>query len=134
MSPAKAVRGEPKPAPKARAGAARKRGGPGRGRSLVALALVGFVLVAVGVIWRRSTGFARERELRALEQQRTQLEAERAKLELEIRDLSSRARLAPVVTQRLNMRYPSDSQVVYISRRGAAPGAAASASPADPSR
>lgn len=96
------------------------RGRP-RGRTIVALALVGFVLVAVGVIWRRSHGFAGQRELRALEQRRTQLEAERAKLELEIRDLSSRARLAPVVEQRLGMRYPSDSQVVILNRRGDAP-------------
>ena len=100
-----------------------KRGGRGaramRGRWLVAVALVGFVLVAVGVIWRRSAGYARERELQALDRERVELEARRARLELDIRDLSSRARLAPVAEQRLNMRYPNDSQVVYLSRRGA---------------
>ena len=100
--------------------AARSRG-PGRGkrargRSIVALVLVGFVLVAVGVIWRRSHGFSREREISVLEQKRTQLEGERARLELEIRDLSSRARLAPVAEQRLGMRIPSDSQVIDIRR------------------
>ena len=107
-----------------------KRGGRTRprGRSLVALALVGFVLVAVGVIWRRSAGFARERELRALDGRRAELEAQRARLELDIRDLSSRARLAPVAEQRLNMRYPNDSQVVYLSRHGApSPGSASGA-------
>jgi cell division protein FtsL len=107
------------PAARARRGAG--KGKRPRGRTIVALALVGFVLVAVGVIWRRSHGYARQRELRALEQRRTQLEAERAKLELEIRDLSSRARLAPIAEQRLGMRYPSDSQVVILNRRGDAP-------------
>ena len=107
------------PAARARKSAGRAgRGRQPRGRTIVALALVGFVLVAVGVIWRRSHGFARQRELRVLEQRRTQLEAERAKLELDIRDLSSRARLAPIAEQRLGMRYPSDSQVVILNRRG----------------
>ena len=102
-----------------RAGA--KGRSPGRGRGIVALVLVGFVLVAVGVIWRRSYGFSHEREIATLEQKRTQLEGERARLELEIRDLSSRARLAPVVEQRLGMRIPSDSQVIDIRRRPTAP-------------
>ena len=106
MSPAAKSRGGGK------AGARRPRG-----RSLVALILVGFVLVAVGVIWRRSYGFSREREIAVLEQKRTQLEGERARLELEIRDLSSRAKLAPVAEQRLGMRIPSDSQVIDIRRR-----------------
>ena len=109
------------PAAKPRGGG---RGGKastrGRGRSLVALVLVGFVLVAVGVIWRRSYGFSREREIAVLEQKRTQLEGERARLELEIRDLSSRARLAPIAEQRLGMRIPSDSQVIDIRRGPAA--------------
>jgi cell division protein FtsL len=83
------------------------------------LILVGFVLVAVGVIWRRSFGFSREREISALERRRTQLEGERARLELEIRDLSSRARLASIAEQRLGMRVPSDSQVIDIRRTSA---------------
>ena len=110
------------PAAKPKAG--RKAGGRAtgvRGRSLVALILVGFVLVAVGVIWRRSYGFSREREIAILEQKRAQLEGERARLELEIRDLSSRARLAPIVEQRLGMRIPSDSQVIDIRRRAPTP-------------
>lgn len=106
------------PAAKPRAKASgRTAGRRPRGRSLVALVLVGFVLVAVGVIWRRSYGFSREREIATLEQKRTQLEGERARLELDIRDLSSRAKLAPVAEQRLGMRIPSDSQVIDIRRR-----------------
>jgi cell division protein FtsL len=87
-----------------------------RGRSLVALVLVGFVLVATGVIWRRSFGNARAREQQRLEQQRAALEAERAKVEGDIRDASSRATLAKVAEQRLNMHIPSDSLVIYLQR------------------
>jgi cell division protein FtsL len=87
-----------------------------RGRSVVALVLVGFVLVATGVIWRRSFGTARAREQQRLEQQRGALEAERAKLEGDIRDASSRANLAKVAEQRLNMHIPSDSLVIYLKR------------------
>ena len=87
-----------------------------RGRSIVALLLVGFVVVAAGVIWRRSYGVARAREQHALEQQRAALEAERAKLEGDIRDASSRAKLARVAEERLNMHVPSDSQVIRLPR------------------
>ncbi len=87
-----------------------------RGRAVVALVLVGFVVVATGVIWRRSYGIARAREQRALEQQRAALEAERAKLEGDIRDASSRARLARLAEERLNMHIPSDSQVIRLQR------------------
>ncbi len=87
-----------------------------KGRSLVALFLVGFVLVAAGVIWRRSYGSILAREQQKLEDQRAALEAERAKLKGDIRDASSRSRLAGVVTQRLDMRDPSDSMVRYVER------------------
>ncbi len=87
-----------------------------RGRSIVALVLVGFVLVSTGVIWRRSFGNARAREQQRLEQQRGALEAERAKLEGDIRDASSRATLAKVAEERLNMHIPSDSLVIYLQR------------------
>ena len=88
----------------------------GRGRSLVALVLLGFVLVATGVIWRRSYGIARARELDALDRRREALEARRARLEADIRELSSRARLAPIAEQRLGMHIPSDSQVVILPK------------------
>ena len=87
-----------------------------RGRSHVALLLVGFVLVATGVIWRRSFGNARAREQQRLEQQRGALEAERAKLEGDIRDASSRATLAKVAEEKLNLHIPSDSLVIYLKR------------------
>ena len=82
----------------------------------MALILVGFVLVATGVIWRRSFGIAQSRELRELDKQRLELEAQKARLQGEIRELSSRARLGPIAEQRLNMHVPNDSQVINLSR------------------
>lgn len=117
--PARSAKGAPRGGggerPAARGSArkpARKRG---RGRRL-ALLLAGFLLVATGVIWRRSYGIARSRELTELDKRRVQLDARRAQLESEIRDLASRARLAPVVEQRLQMHVPTDSQVVILPR------------------
>ena len=87
-----------------------------RGRSVISLVLVGFVLLATGVIWRRSIGTAHAREQQLLEQQRAALEAERAKLKGDIRDASSRARLARQAEERLNMHVPNDSQVIFLKR------------------
>jgi cell division protein FtsB len=92
-----------------------------RGRTWVALALLGFVLVGAGVIWRRAAGIAQARELRELEQRRLQLEAQRAQLESDIRDVSSRSKLAPIVERRLDMHVPNDTQVVIIPRATLAP-------------
>ena len=83
---------------------------------MVALVLLGFVLVATGVIWRRSTGMARAREESRLEQRRGALQAERAKLEGDIRDASNRAALARIAEERLHMRIPNDSQVILLAR------------------
>jgi cell division protein FtsL len=88
----------------------------GRGGRLVALLLIGFVLVATGVIWRRSQGFAHARVLRDLERRRQALTATKMQLESAIRDASSRGRLEPIVRERLNMQVPADSQVIYLQR------------------
>ena|SRR5690242_499480 len=92
-----------------------------RGRTIIALALLGFVLIAAGVIWRRADGVAQLRALQALDQQRLRLEAERASLESDIRDASSRAVLVPIAESRLNMHIPSDTQVVIITRSPGTP-------------
>ena len=89
-------------------------------RSIVALALFGFVLVATGVIARRTYGIDQARALRELDRRRQALEAERVKLEGEIRDGSSRARLAPIAEQRLNMHVPTPDQVIMLTRQSAA--------------
>jgi cell division protein FtsL len=90
-------------------------------RSTVALVLVGFVLVATGVIARRTYGIGQARALRELDRRRQALEAERVKLDVEIRDASSRARLAPIAEQRLNMHVPSPDQVIMLPRPTPAP-------------
>ena len=96
-----------------------KRGRLSR-RSIVALALFGFVLVATGVIARRTYGIDQARSLRELDRRRQALEAERVKLDGEIRDASSRARLAPIAEQRLNMHVPAPEQVIMLPRPSAA--------------
>ena len=101
-----------------------KRGRLSR-RSIVALALFGFVLVATGVIARRTYGIDQARSLRELERKRQALEAERVKLDGEIRDASSRARLAPIAEQRLNMHVPSPDQVIMLPPPQSPPPAAA---------
>lgn len=111
--PAKGAKTPARPA--GRPPSKRPTGKRGRGR-LLALVLFGFLLVTTGVIWRRSYGIARSRELTELGKRRGQLEARRVQLESEIRDLSSRARLAPIVEQRLQMHVPADSQVVILPR------------------
>lgn len=92
-----------------------------RGRWRIALALLGFLLVATGVIWRRSVGIAGARELRALEERHSELRARATKLENEIREASSLSRLAPVVEQRLQMRIPSASQQVILPQPSPTP-------------
>lgn len=87
-----------------------------RGRTMIFLALIGFVLVATGVIWRRSTGLAQARELGELQQRRAALEAQQAALEGAIRDASSRARLGRTAEERLGMRVPPDSLVIRLPR------------------
>jgi cell division protein FtsL len=84
-------------------------------RAVVALVLLGFVLVATGVIWRRSYGIRQQRAVRQLERERDALEAERVRLTGEIRDSSSLARLAPIL-QRMNMHVPTDSTVITLPR------------------
>lgn len=106
--------GGAKPAAGSRSSKGSRRKGSGRGR--LALALLGFLLIATGVIWRRSHGIARSRDLQELDRRRVQLEARRAQLESEVRDLSSRAKLAPIVERRLQMHVPTDSQVIILPR------------------
>lgn len=87
-----------------------------RGRAWVAIVLLGFVAVASGVIWRRSTGYDAARRIAELDRSRMQLEARKARLEADIRDLSSRLKLGPVVEQRLQMKVAPDSQVIILPR------------------
>jgi cell division protein FtsL len=87
-----------------------------RGRTLVALILLGFVLVALSVVWRRTIGIGESKELTDLDTKRVELEGERARLESEIRDASTRQRLGAAVETRLGMHIPADNQVVILQR------------------
>jgi len=91
-----------------------------RGRTTVALFLLGFLIITVGVIARRSWGQALQRDLTGIERTRTQLSGEGIKLESEIRSASSRNRLAPLVESKLGMRVPSDTQVIDLQVQEAA--------------
>ena len=85
-------------------------------RGWIWVALAGFLLVSVGVIWRRSVGHAESRRLQGLERQKDALRNEQLKLEGEIRAASSRAQLAPLVERRLGMRLPPASKVILLKR------------------
>ena len=85
-------------------------------RSTIALVLLGFFIVATGVIARRTFGISQSRTLRALERQRDAVDASRVKLEAEIREASSRARLVPIAEQRLHMHVPADTEVIILRR------------------
>ena len=83
---------------------------------MFAFILLGFVLVATGVIARRTYGIGQARQIRDLDRRRTALEAERLRLDSKIRDASSRARLGPIAEQRLNMHVPTPDQVINLPR------------------
>lgn len=90
--------------------------GAGAGGRRLALVLLGIFVLALGVIGRRTMGIGQARALRELEGRRDAADAERVRLEAEIREASSRARLGPIVEQRLQMYVPADSQVIILQR------------------
>jgi actin-like ATPase involved in cell morphogenesis len=99
--------------------ASKRRVAPGR-RSVIAIVLVGFVLVATGVIARRVVGVRQQTDIRKLRQMRDGLVADRVRLEGAIREASSRSHLQPIAEQRLNMHIATPEQQVFISRHGPA--------------
>lgn len=92
-------------------------------RSLVFLLLVGFVVVATGVIARRTYGIVQSRRIQELEHRRAALEGELIRLESAVRDASSRGRLAPVAEQLLQMHVATPNQIIMLPRpaRGTQP-------------
>ena len=93
---------------------------PGR-RSLIAVALIGFVVVTTIVIGRRVLGVRQQTEIRKLQQRRDALEAERIRLDGAIRDASSRATLQPIAEQRLNMHIATPGEQVFLPRSAVQP-------------
>lgn len=94
--------------------AARRVAPKRRGRTTVALFLLGFLIVTVGVVARRSYGRTLQRDLAGIERTRTQLSGEVIRLEADIRSASNRNRLAPLVESSLGMRSPSVTQVIDL--------------------
>ena len=88
-----------------------------RGRSIAALILAGFVLVATGVIKRRTYGMAQQQEIERLKNRLDGLSAEREALESQIRTASSRARLGAIAEQRLKLSVATGSQLVFLPRK-----------------
>ena len=94
-----------------------KRGVGIRGRSIFGMLLGAFIIVTLTVVWRRSLGIAESREIQRLDRRKSDLEGERARLESDLRDLTSRQKLAPLVEQRLGMHVPVGNQVVILPRQ-----------------
>jgi cell division protein FtsL len=88
----------------------------------IALVLVGFVLVAIGVTLRRVYGFNEAKRISILQQQREALVSEQIKLQDAIRVASDRQHLMAIAQSRLNMRLPAPNQVIFMPRRPLPPG------------
>lgn len=84
------------------------------------LLLTAFLVISGGVILRRTVGIGAAHEILQLDARRAGLVAERLRLEGEVRAGESRTHLQPIAEQRLQMRVPSDSQVVILRREGRA--------------
>ena len=88
-----------------------------RGRSIAALLLAGFVLIATGVITRRTYGIRQQQEIERLKNRLDGLSSERETLESQIRTASSRARLGAIAEQRLKLSVATGSQLVFLPRK-----------------
>jgi cell division protein FtsL len=105
----------------ARRDGGRKRGSGGKGPKII-LALLGFVLLAVGVNMRRMYGFRQATNLRAMQQQREALVSEQLKLQDAIRIASDRKHIMEIAQSRLGMKLPELTQVIDLPHRPLAPG------------
>jgi cell division protein FtsL len=86
------------------------------------LALLGFVLLAVGVNMRRVYGLRQASDIRGLQQQREGLVDEQLKLQDAIRIASDRKHIMEIAQSRLGMKLPELNQVIDLPRRPLAPG------------
>ncbi|HZK78658.1 MAG TPA: hypothetical protein VFC35_07105 [Gemmatimonadaceae bacterium] len=88
------------------------------GRWMIAGGLVGFVLIAVAIVARRSYGHREGLTITALQRKEAELESERTRLSQLIREGSSRSHILPIAERRLGMHPPSETQIVYLHRSG----------------
>ena len=94
--------------------AARRVAPKRRGRTTVALFLLGFLIVTVGIASRRAYGRTLQKDLTGIERTRAQLSGEIIRLEAEVRTASSRNNLGPVVEATLGLHAPSEAQVIDL--------------------
>lgn len=83
----------------------------------VVLLLIGFVLVAVGVMLRRVYGVNQAKAISELQQKREALVSEQLKIQDAIRLASDRQHIQAIAQSRLNMRIPAPNQIIYLERR-----------------
>jgi hypothetical protein len=77
--------------------------------------LLVFLAVSVAIVARQRGALATAATLRGLKNERLALEARRAEFESRIREAASRPVLIPKVAGRLNLRVPSDSEMVWLT-------------------
>jgi cell division protein FtsL len=96
----------------------RRRRVDGARRGIGVAAVAGWLVLLLAalslVTWRQSRGIEMEAALRALESERAIAEAERVTLTAQIEELRSRARVVRVATERLGMKLPADSDIVFL--------------------
>ena len=81
------------------------------------LVLVGFVVLATGVMLRRVYGYKEAKAIRDMEQRREALVSEQLKLQDAIRVASDRKHIMEVAQSRLGMKMPELNQVIDLPRR-----------------
>ena len=99
----------------------RRAEGGGRRGPLIVLALVGFVVLAVGVNLRRIYGLRQDLAIREMKVKREALVSEELKLQDAIRVASSRGHLIEMAQTRLNMKMPELNQVIDLPHRPIGP-------------
>ena len=92
------------------------RSGGRRGPKIV-LVLIGFVLLAIGVNWRRVIGIQQEAEIGRMRQRREALVSEQLKLQDAIRVASDRKHIMEIAQSRLGMKLPELHQVIDLPRK-----------------
>jgi cell division protein FtsL len=81
------------------------------------LVLVGFVLLAVGVMLRRVYGVQQSKLIGQMTVRREALESEQQKLQDAIRVASDRKHIIEIAQSRLGMKMPELNQVIDLPRR-----------------
>ena len=81
------------------------------------LVLVGFVLLAVGVMLRRVYGVQQSKVIAEMDQRREALKSEENKLQDAIRVASDRKHIIEIAQSRLGMKMPELNQVIDLPRR-----------------